>query len=82
MPTLLRVGPYQFFMVMFDCRERMHVHVNGGGRGGAKLWLVPEVSVAAHRGYTARELARIQSIVLEHREILTERWLDACEGHG
>lgn len=46
------------------------------------FWLVPEVSVAAHRGYTARELARIQSIVLEHREILTERWLDACEGHG
>ncbi len=67
MPTLLRVGPYQFFIVMFDCGERMHVHVQGGGRGAAKFWLVPEVSLAAHRGYTARDLVRIEAITQAHR---------------
>lgn len=80
MPTLLRVGPYQLYMVMFDCRERMHIHVKGGGRGEAKLWLVPEISLAAHRGYTARDLVNIEAIIREHRETLVERWLDVCEG--
>jgi hypothetical protein len=55
-PTLLRVGPYQFYMVMFDCRERKHVHVKGGGPGRLKLWLEPEIGVAAVSGYTAREV--------------------------
>jgi hypothetical protein len=80
MPTLLRVGPYQFFIVMFDCRERMHVHVKGGGRGEAKFWLAPDISLAADRGYTARELARIEGIILEHRQTLLDRWSEACEG--
>jgi hypothetical protein len=79
MPTLLRVGPYQFFIVMFDCGERMHVHVQGGG-GEAKFWLVPEVSLAAHRGYTARDLVRIETITEVHRATLRERWLEVCEG--
>lgn len=82
MPTLLRVGPYQFYIVMFDCRERMHVHVKGGGRGGAKFWLVPSVSRAAHRGYTAIDLSKIEALLVEHRQTLVERWLDVCEGLG
>jgi hypothetical protein len=80
MPTLLRVGPYQFYMVMFDCRERMHVHVKGGGRGEAKFWLVPDIGLAAHRGYTSRDLVRIEAIIQENRETLVKRWLDVCEG--
>jgi hypothetical protein len=82
MPTLLRVGPYQFFIVMFDCRERMHVHVQGGGNGQAKLWLLPEIGMAASRGYTIRDLARIEAIAREHRQTLLERWIEACEGGG
>jgi len=79
-PTLLRVGPYRFFIVMFDCRERVHVHVQGGGNGSARFWLVPEVGLAANRGYTARDLARIEAIALENRQTLLERWVEACEG--
>jgi hypothetical protein len=82
MPTLLRVGPYQFYIVMFDCRERMHVHVKGGGPGEAKFWLEPNINLAAHRGYTARDLARILAILNEHRATLIERWLDVCESQG
>jgi len=82
MPTLLRVGPYRFYIVMFDCHERMHVHVGGGGPGAAKIWLLPEVSVAASRGYTARDLERIEAIVRQHRQTLLDRWVEACEGGG
>jgi hypothetical protein len=79
MPTLLRVGPYRFFMVMFDCLERPHIHARGGSIGEAKLWLVPSVSVATTWGYTARELARIRVIVARNAEVLIDRWLRACQ---
>jgi hypothetical protein len=78
MPTLLRVGPYQFYMVMFDCRERIHVHVKGGGTGHLKLWLEPEISVAAIRGYTARETAAIMAIGRENRQTLVRGWIEEC----
>jgi len=79
MPTLLRVGPFQFFMVMFDCVERPHIHVRGGAMGEAKLWLVPSVSLATTRGYTARELDRIMVIVARNAEVLIDRWLKTCQ---
>ena len=78
-PTLLRIGPYRFFMVMFDCVERPHIHVRGGSAGEAKLWLVPSVSLATTRGYTARELARIRLIVVRNGEVLIDRWRRACQ---
>lgn len=80
MPTLLRVGPFRLFIVLFDCHERMHVHVTGGGAGECKVWLEPEVGVAAVKGYTSREVARILAIVRDHRDTLIQRWIDECEG--
>lgn len=79
MPTLLRVGPYRFFMVMFDCLERPHIHVRGGSLGEAKLWLLPSVSVATTWGYTPTELARIRLIVARNVEVLIDRWLQTCQ---
>ena len=79
MPTLLKVGPYQFFMVMFDCIERPHVHVRGGSIGEAKFWLVPTVSLATSWGYTAREVARIRQIVARNAEDLIDQWLRTCQ---
>lgn len=79
MPTLLRVGPYRFFMVMFDCVERPHIYVRGGAMGEAKLWLVPSVSLATTWGYTARELDRIRVIVARNAEVLIDRWLQTCQ---
>ena len=80
MPVLLRVGPYVFFTVMFDCLERMHVHVRGGGSGGAKVWLDQDASLAVSKGYTPREIERIVAIVRKHRPTLVDRWIEACEG--
>jgi hypothetical protein len=80
MPVLLRVGPYVFFIVMFDCLERMHVHVKGGGSGEAKVWLDRDGGLAASTGYTPRQVERIAGIVRDHRRTLVERWIEACEG--
>ena len=79
MPTLLRVGPYRFFMVMFDCVERPHIHVRGGSIGEAKYWLVPSFSLATSWGYTATELARIRAIVARNAEVLIDQWLRTCQ---
>lgn len=79
MPTLLRVGPYRFFMVMFDCVERPHIHVRGGSIGEAKYWLAPSVSLAKSWGYTSTELARIRVIVARNAEVLIDRWLRTCQ---
>ena len=78
MPTLLKVGPYRFFIVMMDCEERRHVHVKGGGSGEAKFWLEPDVELAANQGYTPRETGRIARIVGENVAILIERWNEEC----
>ena len=78
MPTLLRAGPYEFYIVMFDCQERKHIHVRRGGGARAKLWLEPEISVEVIRGYTAREASVITAIAREHRETLVRRWIEEC----
>ena len=82
MPTLLRTGQFTFFMVLHDCAERRHVHVRGGGRGEAKFWLDPVVERTATRGYTARELSRIERQIRDHRRTLVQRWDEACEGES
>ncbi|HEY5471762.1 MAG TPA: DUF4160 domain-containing protein [Candidatus Limnocylindrales bacterium] len=80
MPTLLRIGPHTFFIVLHDCAKRRHVHVKGGGRGEAKYWLDPVVEQAATRGYTGRELSRLERQIRDHRGALVRRWDEACEG--
>jgi len=80
MPTLLRTGPYTFFIVLRDCSEPRHVHVRGGGRGEAKYWLDPAVELAASRGYTGRELVRIERDIRGHSGALARRWDEVCEG--
>lgn len=82
MPTLLESGPFTFFIVMRDCEERPHVHVKGDGRGEAKIWLDPAVELAANRGYTPRQIGRIERIVRSHRAILVVRWAAECAKAG
>jgi hypothetical protein len=74
----MRVGPYRFFMVMFDCLERPHIHVRGGSLGEAKFWLVPSVSLANAAGYTRPEVERLRVIVTRSAELLLEGWERTC----
>jgi hypothetical protein len=60
--------------------KRRHIHVKGGGRGEAKYWLEPVAEQAATRGYTGRDLSRIERRIRDSREALIRRWDEACEG--
>jgi hypothetical protein len=76
MPTLLRVGPYRFSIVMADCIERAHVHVSGGN-GACKLWLSP-ISIARSAGYGPREQRAIMQAAEAHQQLLVQRWDEEC----
>ncbi len=74
-PTVHTFGPYRFFFWSNEnqkTREPPHIHV-ASGNGVAKFWLSP-VSRDQYRGYTPRELARIERIVVANREELLRRW--------
>lgn len=73
-PTLMRAGPYRFFIWSNEPPEPADVHVESGD-GHAKFWLDP-VSLAKSDDYNAREIARIRRLVEAHREELRERWRD------
>ena len=72
MPTVLREGPYRFYFYSHEPNEPPHVHVDRDDLS-AKFWLDP-VSLARNFGFTARELRRLQSLVVENRDKLLEAW--------
>jgi hypothetical protein len=52
--------------------EPPHIHVDRDNFS-AKFWLEP-VSLARNLGFNARELRRLQSLVIEHQTELLEAW--------
>ena len=72
MPTVLRSGPYRFYFYSSDRDEPLHVHVSREANV-AKFWLEP-VRLAWSRGFSAKELHRIEDIVTENVQQLTEAW--------
>lgn len=77
MPTVHRFGPYRFFFWSHEngeSGEPPHIHVESGP-DFAIFWLSP-VRRRRYRGYTRQELARIERIVVAHRELLLRRWND------
>ncbi len=77
MPTIKGIsGPYRLFFYSFDCNEPRHVHAQREDRT-CKFWLDP-VSLASNDGFSAYELNRIRSIVVEYREWISEAWDEHC----
>jgi hypothetical protein len=74
MPTILRIGPYRFYCYAGDRDEPPHVHVEREDMT-VKFWLRP-IRLARSRGFARHELARIEKILIEHREELLEAWHD------
>jgi hypothetical protein len=72
MPTVLRVGPFRFFFYAGDGSEPPHVHVERDDCE-AKLWLDP-VDLERSRGFSRKELHRIEEMVEVHQEQLLESW--------
>ena len=72
MPTVLRSGPYRLFFVSLDRGEPPHVHVRRENKV-AKFWLDP-VALEKTGGYSRSEINTLAALILEHREVLLERW--------
>ncbi|WP_269145370.1 DUF4160 domain-containing protein [Geomonas sp. RF6] len=73
-PAVLRSGPYRFYFVSHDMHEPPHVHVDRE-HFSAKFWLDP-VELGYTLGFQARELRKLEKLVLQHREELLEAWYE------
>ena len=72
MPTVLRRGPYRFFLFSSDRPEPVHVHVERDDKR-AKYWLDP-VRLHESGGFRNAELNGIASVVEENHDILLRAW--------
>ena len=72
MPTVLKTGPYRVYFYSHEPNEPPHVHIDRDDLS-AKFWLEP-VGLARNMGFKARELNRLQSLVVEHQAEFLEAW--------
>lgn len=74
MPTVFRSGPYRFFFYAGDRDEPPHVHVERDD-SEAKFWLDP-VRMQYSHGFIASEINKIERLVVDHQQVLLERWYE------
>jgi len=74
MPTVLRTGPYRFFIVSLDRGEPPHIHVRREN-WVAKFWLDP-VALERAGGFSRVELNAILKLVHVHQERLLRSWYE------
>ena len=72
MPTVLRDGGLRFFFYSLENGEPPHLHVESGD-ATAKFWLDP-VELVRSRGFRARDLTRLRTKTIEHRQEFLEAW--------
>lgn len=75
MPVIFRHHGYRFFFYSNegDPREALHVHVRGPG-SEAKLWLYPEITVAASSGFDARTLRELSAVAEQNLDLIERAW--------
>ena len=75
MPVVFRKDGlnYYFFSNEGSPREPPHVHVKGRGCD-AKIWVLPEISVADSFGFSSAELRRILANVAQNRALILRLW--------
>ncbi|MBF0110318.1 MAG: DUF4160 domain-containing protein [Magnetococcales bacterium] len=72
MPTILRTSGFRVYHYSHEPNEPPHVHVDKDGKS-AKFWLNP-LQLSWNAGYSATELRQMRILLLEHRNLLMERW--------
>jgi hypothetical protein len=72
MPKVFEKDGYKFF---FYSNEHLpiHIHVRRGG-GEAVFDIEPAVELRESHGLKVHELAKAESLAIEHRELIIERW--------
>lgn len=78
MPTLLRSGPYRFFVYASDRDEPRHVHVEREDKV-AKFWLDP-IRLQRSGGFSRREIRRVDELLRANQERLIGAWNDYFRG--
>ncbi len=76
MPTILRVGPYRFFIYSIDCSEPAHVHVEREDNV-AKFWLEP-IRIQSSGGFRRSEINRIYRVIEDNLSELLRGWHERC----
>ncbi|WP_271254357.1 DUF4160 domain-containing protein [Pseudanabaena sp. Chao 1811] len=74
MPTILRIGSYRFYFYSHEPNEPPHIHIDRDNLT-AKFWL-QSVSLAQNIGFPAKELRKLQSMVVENQTQLLEAWYE------
>lgn len=74
MPTVLRIGPYRFFFYSNEDGEQPHIHIRSSD-AEAKFWLQP-VGLAYNYGYRGHELRRLEGLVTDNLQLLSEAWYE------
>ncbi len=78
MPTVLRIGSYQFFFYAGDAVEPKHVHIERD-EYIAKYWLDP-IRLHKSGGFNRMEISKIHKIINEHHTKLLEAWDEYFSG--
>lgn len=72
MPVILRIGAYRFYFYSHEPNEPPHIHIDRDNLS-AKFWL-QKVNLAQNIGFSAKELRKLQSLVIENQTKLLEAW--------
>lgn len=77
MPKVFEWKGYRFHFFSFEGepREPIHIHVAKPG-AEAKFWLYPRVRLVRSENLSPIELRRLERVIEEHRETITEAWND------
>lgn len=75
MPVVFRENGYRFHFYSNEGepREPVHIHVTKDG-ADAKLWLYPIVEIAYNRGFDARTLKWMSSVIETRKDEIAEAW--------
>lgn len=75
MPVVFRIEGFRFHFYSDEGNPLEPVHIHAARAGAdAKFWLFPGVSLAYNRGFDARTIRRLMSIVEEHINEIEEAW--------
>ena len=77
MPKVFEWKGHRFHFFSFEGapREPIHIHVAKPG-AEAKFWLNPKVRLASSNNFTPLELRRLEKVIEQHRQEITESWND------
>lgn len=75
MPAVFRYKGFRFFFYSNEGspREPVHVHVRSGS-SEAKLWLEPQVRIAASFGFDASTLRELVEVAQSNRTLIERTW--------